>query len=347
MAPMSITLTLEDEIDVSRGDVIVHPGNVPRIDAKFEAMLVWMVEDRLVPGKEYLIKHGNRTVAGTVSTLRYRVDVNTLRRQDAPTLRLNEIGRCSFSLKQPIIFDGYRQNRSTGAFIVIDRLSNNTVGAGMILDRTPSKEQGGMWDGAASSEHLKSAAGQVTDQERAARFGQRPATILLTGLTGAGKTTIGYALERRLFVEGRVATVIDGQNMRLGLNKDLDFSDEGRSENLRRTVEVARLLNQAGMLCICAFVAPSSDLRQRARDAIGPDRFLLVHLDAPLDVCRRRDPDGMYARADAGEIANFPGVSATYDKPESADLTLPTHELTVDKCVDQIMALLTARGVID
>lgn len=346
-SPMSVTLTLEDEIDVSRGDLLVHPGNVPRVESKFESMLVWMAEEPLVPGKQYLIKQNNRMVPANVSTVRYRVDVNTLRQQDASTLKLNEIGRCTIHASQPIIYDAYRQNRSTGAFIIIDRLTNNTVGAGMILDRTSGKEQGAIWDEQPASEHLKSTVGQVQAEERAARFGQRPTTILLTGLTGAGKTTIGYALERRLFDSGRVATVIDGQNMRLGLNKDLDFSPQGRSENLRRTVEVARLLNQAGMISICAFVAPDRELRAKAREAIGPERFLLIHLDAPVEVCRQRDTDGMYARADAGEITNFPGVSAPYDRPQNPDLVLPTHEWPIDQCVDAIIDLLEKRGIID
>jgi bifunctional enzyme CysN/CysC len=169
---------------------------------------------------------------------------------------------------------------------------------------------------------------------------------LLTGLTGSGKTTIGYALERRLFDEGRAATVIDGQNMRLGLNKDLRFSDQDRSENLRRMIEVARLMNQAGMICICAVLAPSQEWRERAREAIGADQFLLVHLDAPLEICMQRDVDGMYSRAAAGEIANFPGVSAAYDPPESPDLTLATDRMPVDQCVDQIRRLLLDRKII-
>ena len=343
-APMSVTVTLEDEIDVSRGDMLVHLGNVPRVDNRFEAMLVWMAEEPMIPGKQYLIKHCNRVAPGQVSNLRYQIDVNTLRKQDASTLQLNEIGRCSLTLTQSLMYDGYTQNRATGAFIVIDRLSNNTVGAGMILDRAASQDVAA-WDEQASGEHLKSSIGQVTTDERAARFGQRPATILLTGLTGAGKTTIGYALERRLFDQGRVATVIDGQNMRLGLNKDLDFSDHGRTENLRRTIEVARLLNQAGMISICAMVAPSSDARSRAKEIVGELPFLVVHLDAPVEVCRRRDSDGMYAKADAGEIANFPGVSAPYEAPDSPDLTLRTDEASVEECVDQILDLLIRRGV--
>ncbi len=345
-APMAVTLTLDDEIDVSRGDMIVHPGNVPRIEQKFDAMVVWMAEEPLVPGKQYLIKQMTKVVSGTVSTLRYQVDVNTLRQRPTPTLRLNEIGRCSLRVNEPLMFDGYAQNRSTGALIIIDRLTNTTVGAGMIVDRIASEKEDSLWDEKPSSEHLQPSAGQVTLGERSARFGQEPVTILLTGLTGAGKTSVAYALERRLFDEGRVGVVIDGQNLRLGLSKDLSFTDADRSENLRRTVDVARLLNDAGMISICAFVAPTSEMRQRVRESIGAERFVLVHLDAPIEVCRARDPAGMYARAERGEIENFPGVNAPYEPPKAADLTLPTDELSIDRCVDEIIKLLEKRQII-
>jgi bifunctional enzyme CysN/CysC len=345
-APMSVTLTLENEVDISRGDMLVHPGNVPRFDDHFEAMIVWMSEEPMVPGKSYLVKHTHKIVPGNVSTLRYRVDINTLQRQDAPTLRLNEIGRCRVSLNQSIAFDGYRRSRSTGAFILIDRMTNGTVAAGMILDQTSDSGRTDHWDDSPASEHLKTTVGGVTLKERIARFGQQPVTVWLTGLTGAGKTTIAYALERRLFAEGRTAFVMDSQNVRLGLNKDLGFSAEDRSENLRRTCEVARLMNDFGMICICSFVAPNEEVRQRIRSGIGDDRFMLVHLSAPVEVCRKRDAEGLYKRADAGEIANFPGVSAPYEAPQSADLVLPTHELPVDSCVDRIMKLLSDRRVI-
>jgi bifunctional enzyme CysN/CysC len=186
----------------------------------------------------------------------------------------------------------------------------------------------------------------VTAEERQARFGQRPATILLTGLTGAGKTTIAYALERRLFDAGRTSTVLDGQNLRLGISKDLGFSFEDRSENLRRGAEVARLVNEAGLICIAAFVAPSDEVRQRAADVIGRDRFLLVHLSAPVEVCRGRAHAGQYDKAEAGDIANFPGVSFPYDEPEDADLVLPTDELGPAECVERLMDLLSQRGVV-
>lgn len=345
--PMAVTLTLEDEIDVSRGDMIARTGNVPHVDQTFDAMVVWMADDPLVPGKQYLFKHTTQTVRGSVSTLRYKIDVNTLHRQDAPTLALNEIGRCAVSLSRPIAFDSYKVNHSTGALIVIDRMTNVTVGAGMILDHTAGSDQQDYWESTPQSEQLHAESSNVTTDERKARFGQRSVTLLLTGLAGAGKTTIAYALERRLFDSGRAATVLDGQNMRIGISKDLGFTADERSENLRRSSEVARLMNNAGLICIAAFVAPSQSVREKAREVVGEDRFLVVHLSAPVDVCRERDTEGLYPLADSGEIANFPGVSAPYDEPKSPDLVLPTHEWPVEKCAEAVMELLRSAKVID
>ncbi len=345
-APQAVTLTLTDEIDVSRGDMLVRPGNVPKLEQRFDAMLVWMAEQAMVPGKTYLIKHTTKTVSGAIDTLRYQVDVNTLHRKDAPTLNLNEIGRCAITLNEPLAFDDYRRSRYTGAFIVIDRITNGTVGAGMIMARVTGTQRHDHWDDAPVAETLHSETSQVTADERRGRFGQQPVTILLTGLTGAGKTTLAYALERRLFDLGRVSTVLDGQNLRLGISKDLGFSAEDRSENLRRGSEVAKLINDAGLICIAAFVAPSEPVRQRATEVVGRARFLIVHLSAPVEVCRRRTQGDEYQRADAGDIANFPGVSATYDVPPAADLTLPTHELDVNTCVDRIMDLLRQRSIL-
>jgi len=343
-APQAITLTLEDEIDVSRGDMIVRPGNVPRIEQRFEATVVWMAEEPMLSGKPYLFKSAAKTVSGSVHTLRYQIDVNTLHRRDAPVLNLNEIGRCAVQLNQPIACDGYKRNRATGAFVIIDRLTNVTVGAGMILDRTTSEQRRDHWDDEPMTAHLVSRRSNVTLKERAARFGQKPLTVLLTGLTGAGKTTIAYALERRLFDAGRASVVLDGQNMRRGISRDLGFTVDDRSENLRRSAEVAKLMNDAGLVCIGAFVAPEENVRQKAADVVGRDRFLVVHLSAPVEVCRQRDTDGHYAKADAGEMVEFPGVSAPYEEPTAPDLVLPTHELPVEDCVDRIWQLLEARG---
>jgi bifunctional enzyme CysN/CysC len=345
-APQAVTITLEDEIDVSRGDMLVRPGNLPKVDHKLDAMVVWMHEEPMVPGKQYLIKQTTKTAPGVINTLRYRIDVNTLHREDAPVLKLNEIGRCQLTLTQPLCFDAYRRNRSTGAFIVVDRITNGTVAAGMILDRATGDGVQGHWEEESQATTLHDEKSSVTLDERSARFGQKPATVLLTGLTGAGKTTIAYALERRLFDRGRAAAVLDGQNMRRGISKDLGFSAGERSENLRRSAEVAKLFNEAGLICLAAFVAPDDAVRQKAKELIGGERFFSVYLKAPLDVCRQRDTDGHYKLADSGEIANFPGVSAPFEEPKSADLVLETDKLSVAECVDKILRLLESNGVI-
>jgi bifunctional enzyme CysN/CysC len=345
-APQSVTLTLEDEIDSSRGDMLVRPGNQPKVDNRFEAMVVWMAEEKLLPGKQYLFKQTTKVTTGTVSTLRYRVDVNTLHRQDAPALSLNEIGRVAITLTEPIAHDAYRRNRATGAFIIIDRLTNATVGAGMILDREPEEGRGGAhWEDAAA-EHLHEVTSAVTAAEREARFGQKPVTLLLTGLTGSGKSTLAAALERRLFEAGRAVTILDGQSLRLGISRDLGFTSGERSENLRRGAEIARLFNDAGILCIAAFVAPEEAVRQKAVERIGRERALVVHLSCPLEVCRQRDGEGHYALADSGAMKNFPGVSAPYEAPLTPDLVLPTHEWPVARCVDALEKLLGDRGAI-
>lgn len=342
-APQSVTLTLEDEIDVSRGDMLVRTDNVPQSGSKLDMMVVWMDENPLVPGKQYLFKHTTNNPVhcpGSISQLRYKVDVNTLRSSQAPALGLNEIGRIQVSLNQPIHYDSYRRNAVTGAMIIIDKMTNGTVGAAMIVNR--STDEGDHWNETPTGT-LQKRVSEVSAEEWATRFGQQPTTILLTGLTGAGKTTIANALQRRLFDQGRVATVIDGQSMRAGLSRDLDFSAKDRSENLRRCVEVAHLINQTGTICICAFVSPSREVRDRFRAGFDENQFLMAYLSAPLEVCRTRDKDGIYEAADRGEMKSVPGISQPYEVPEDADLILPTHEMSVDQCVDALVELLKSR----
>ena len=342
-SPMAVTLTLADDIDVSRGDVLAAPDALPFVADRFDAMLVWMSETPLLPGREYLVKQGARQTPGTVAALRYRVDVDTLRHEPAGQLGLNEIGRGELKLTEPVVFDSYQENRALGSLIVIDRLSNVTVGAGMAL--APHGSASAPWDETPHGQ-LRPAVSRVASREREARLGQRPATVLLTGLAKVGKTAIAHAVERKLFDLGRLATVLDGQSFRLGISRDLGFSPRERSENIRRAAETARLMNDAGLICLTSFVAPEADVRRRARATIGEPRFLEVFLHAPLDVLRQRDEDGLYAAAERGE-ANLPGVSAAFDEPAAPDLVLATDALDVETCAARIVGLLRERGYID
>lgn len=344
--PQSVTLTLQDEIDASRGDMIVRVGNQPRVGERMDAMVVWMGEEPMVLGTRYLFKQTTKVVPGVVSSLRYQVDVNTLHREPSPALQLNEIGRCEIQLDDNIMFDAYKRNRSTGSMVIIDRITNVTVGAVMILDEMQSGDSRDHWDDEPASSSLHQEPSQVTDEEREARFGQRGATVLITGLTGSGKRLVAHALERRLFDSGRACSLLDGPKMRLGVSKDLGFTPEGRSENIRRAAECARLLNDAGLITIASFLAPHKDVRDKARDVVGSDRFIEVFLDVPLEVCRERDTNGMYELADSGEIQDFPGVTSPYQEPVSADLSLEPHTETLDECVDKILELLKQRGFI-
>lgn len=328
----AITLTLEDEIDVSRGDMLVHADNRPQISDGFDAMLVWMGEEPMLPGKKYDIKRATSYVPGSIASIDHTVDVNTLEKGSASALQLNEIARVKVSLDASIALDGYEDNRTTGAFIIIDRLTNGTVGAGMII-ASPAGGHG-------SGQHGKRA--HVATEERAARFGQQPATVLFSGLSGAGKSTLAYAVERKLFDMGRAVYVLDGQNLRHDLNKGLPLDRAGRAENWRRAAQVARQFNEAGMLTLAAFVAPDGEGREQAKALIGGERLITVYVQASPQVCRERDPQGLYA---AGED-NIPGESFPYDVPLNADLVLDTQSLSVDEGVRQVLALLRERNVI-
>lgn len=345
-APLSVTLTLEDEIDASRGDTIVRPGNLPKSRDEIEAMMVWMNADAMVPGKTYLFKHTTQTIPGTIETLKYQVNVNTLHRKPAPTLELNEIGRVSITLTGPIHFDAYRRNRNTGAFIVVDRITNATLAAGMILDKSGDGSAKSVWDDEATAGGEGEDVSAVSSEEREARFGQKPVTVLLTGLTGSGKTAIGQAVERKLFEQGRAVAMIDGEHVRRGLSLDLGFTAADRSENLRRSAHLADTLNDAGLICVASFVAPAENVRQKVAALIGDDRFLVVHVATPVDVCRERDTKGQYAKADAGELRYFPGVTAEYEAPADPDLVLDASQKPIDQCADDVLELLRSKSFI-
>jgi len=328
----AITLTLEDEIDVSRGDMLVHADNRPRIADSFDAMLVWMAEEPMLPGKKYDIKRATSYVPGSIASITHRVDVNTLEHGPASSLQLNEIGRVKVALDAPIALDGYAQNRTTGAFIIIDRLTNGTVGAGMIIADPVAN--------GASGHH--GALAHVSTEERATRFGQQPATVLFTGLSGAGKSTLAYAVERKLFDMGRAVYVLDGQNLRHDLNKGLPQDRAGRTENWRRAAHVARQFNEAGLITLAALVAPEAAGRGEAKGPIGSDRVVTVYVQASPQACQQRDPQGLYAAA--GD--NIPGESFPYDVPNNADLVIDTESLTVEEGAKQVIDLLRKRGAI-
>ncbi len=328
----AITLTLEDEIDVSRGDMLVHADNRPRIADSFDAMLVWMAEEPMLPGKKYDIKRATSYVPGSIASITHRVDVNTLEHGPASSLQLNEIGRVKVALDAPIALDGYAQNRTTGAFIIIDRLTNGTVGAGMIIADPVAHD--------ASGHH--GALAHVSTEERATRFGQQPATVLFTGLSGAGKSTLAYAVERKLFDMGRAVYVLDGQNLRHDLNKGLPQDRAGRTENWRRAAQVARQFNEAGLITLAAFVAPDAEGREQAKALIGSDRVVTVYVQASPQACQQRDPQGLYAAG--GD--NIPGESFPYDVPGNADLVIDTESLSVEEGAKQVIDMLRKRGAI-
>ncbi len=336
-APQAVTVTLTDEVDVSRGDMLVHPASPPHVTSQIDAMVVWMAEQPLVPGRTYTLKHTTRQVAAEVSAFRYGVDVNTLEHRPVARLGLNEVGRVQLSLTRPLACDPYRVNAATGAFILIDRLANTTVGAGMIVEAGGPRQ-------AEAVVTTKSRESLISPAEREQRFNQTPVTVLLVGLTGSGKSQIAYQLERRLWDAGRAVTVLYGQNMRHGLNRDLGFTADDRSENLRRSAEVAKLLNDAGVITVAAFVAPHEAVREKAKELIGRDRVLEVYCTAPMEVLRARDQSGAYQLADAGKIAQMPGVSAAFEEPTAPDLVLNTDQVGMDECVTRIVELMTARG---
>jgi bifunctional enzyme CysN/CysC len=344
-APLAVTLTLADEIDVSRGDMIVHRENLPAVRDRFDATIVWMHDDALVPGREYIIKHSTRQVTGAIARIRHRVDVNTLEKQATPTLAMNEIGRCEVRLNQPIAVDRYDHNSETGAFIVIDRITNLTVGAGMVSDVGATAQRTEAWDAEPTATHTL-ADRAVGADELAGRLGQQAVTLLFTGLTASGKTSIAQGVERALFDAGHLATTIDGQQLRTGISRDLGFTAAERSENLRRGIEVARVVNQAGVIALCAFVAPHELPRRRAREVVGDDHFLEIFVDAPLELCRTRDERGLYDAADRGDIPDFPGVSAEFEPPRDPALVLPTAELSIEDCVARVVTLLRERGLV-
>ncbi|MBL8859661.1 MAG: sulfate adenylyltransferase subunit CysN [Planctomycetes bacterium] len=344
-APMAVALTLEDEIDASRGDVFVRPNNAPVLEHALEAMVVWMSEAPLSPGRAYLLKTAALTTPATVTELRYKLNTETLRSEPAESLALNAIGRVRLECVRPAPVDAYSKNRRTGAFILIDRLTNATVAAGMVVERAPVEDAlEGRRRAHDAGSNVRAHASLITPAERASRTGQTPFVVWFTGLPRSGKSTLAYALEKVLFERGRHALVLDGETLRRGLSADLGFSSADRAEQARRTAELARLFAEQGLIAIVASVSPTAEMRATARALTHADRFLEVFCDAPLEVCEARDKDRLFERARAGELVNVSGIDQAYEKPLNPDLRLDTARVDSATNLKHLLAALVARG---
>ena len=330
----AVTLTLESEIDIARGDLLADPRAPPEFVDQFAAHVIWLSEQPLVPGRSYLLKIGTRTVPATVTALKHRVDVDTLAHLADRTLRLNEVGFCNLSTAVPVAFDPYEVNRDTGAFILIDRFTNETAGAGMIAFGLRR----------ASNLHWQTLT--VGHEQRAALKEQRAAVLWLTGLSGAGKSTIADFVEKKLLACGRHTMLLDGDNVRHGLNRDLGFTDADRVENIRRVGEVAKLMTEAGLIVICSFISPFRAERQMVRELTEPISFLEIFVDTPLDECMRRDPKGLYAKARAGRLEHFTGLDSPYEAPQHPELHVTTVDSPPERIAERILDELRRRSII-
>jgi bifunctional enzyme CysN/CysC len=333
-AGQSVTLTLADEIDVSRGDLIAKTDAPASVADQFEATIVWMGEEPMLGGRPYLMMIGANTVTATPAAPKYRLDVTTLEHLAARKLEMNEIGVCNLSLDRPVAFDSYKENRETGGFILIDRLNNATVGAGMLhfaLRR---------------ADNIQIQALDIDRKARARSMGQKPCVIWLTGLPGAGKSTIANLLDRRLHAMGRHTYLLDGDNVRHGLNRDLGFTAADRVENVRRVAEVAALMVDAGLVVIVALISPFRSERRMARALVGKDEFIEVFVDAPLALAESRDPKGLYRKARRGELKNFTGIDSPYEAPEAPELRIDSAITPADQAAESILRTLAGIGIV-
>lgn len=331
----AVTITLEDEIDISRGDLLSSTAHRPDVADQFAAHVIWMSDEPLLPGRPYLLKIGTRTVTATVSEIKHKINVNTFEHVAGKTLELNEIAFCNFALSSSVPFDPYEANRSTGSFILIDRMSNATVGAGMV------------WFALRRASNIHWQALDVDRTARSEKLGQKPAVLWFTGLSGSGKSTIASIVEKKLHIDGRHTYTLDGDNVRHGLNKDLGFTDVDRVENIRRVGEVAKLFTDAGLITLVSFISPFKAERQMARDLLGEGEFIEVFVDTPIEVCRQRDPKGLYAKADRGEIKNFTGIDSPYEAPENPEVHIRNVNRDPEDIAEEVIAYLRERGFLN
>jgi len=319
--PQSVTITLEDEIDISRGEMIVHPDNLPHIERHFEAMLVWMDENPMKKGTQFYIKHNTNTTRARIDTIRYKVDVNTLEKLDIDHFELNDIGRTVITSIKPLFFDTYEKNRNTGSFVLIDPVTNNTCAVGMILYRLSSDELVSKITDHEIKEKINKGQCLISNEDRQKRFNHKGFTLWITGLHGSGKNELAYPLEKELFDMGANVVLLDGGTLRTGLSLELDFSPADRAEHLRRVAHIARILNDQGIITICSFLSPNENIRQQVAEIIGKERFFTIFMDADIDYCKDNQPD-LYLLADKGKLDNLPGFDIQFDKPANPALTI-------------------------
>jgi bifunctional enzyme CysN/CysC len=329
----AVTLTLADEIDIARGDMLVAPSARPETADQFAADILWMGNEPMLPGRDYLLRIGHAWTTARVTSLRHRLEVTTREHQAARQLEMNDIGLCHLSSLQPLSFDPYAENRATGAFILVDRFTHETVAAGMIRH------------GLRRATNIHRAAFTVDRTARSERYGQRPILLWFTGLSGSGKSTIANLVEQALFAAGRHCYSLDGDNLRLGLCNDLGFTPADRVENIRRAGEVAKLFLDAGLIVLGSFISPFRAERQMLRELLPAGEFLEIHVDAPIETCIARDPKGLYAKAKAGLIPNFTGISSPYEAPENPDMHLKTGDFTAEECAEQVLQALRGKGI--
>lgn len=318
--PQAITVTLEDEIDVSRGDMLVHPDNLPRVERHFEAMLVWMDEKPMDPETQFYIKHTSNTTKARIDDIRYRIDVNTLEKKNVDAFDLNEIGRAVITTMKPIFFDPYEKNANTGSFILIDPVSHNTSAVGMILGKLSDRDLPSRITDM-DREKIYRGEALVAKKEREKRYNQKGHTIWITGLHGSGKNELAYSLEKQLFDLGATVVLMDGSTVRSGLSRELDHSPADRTEHLRRVAHVARILNDQGIITICSFISPDENIRKQVAEIIGNDRFHLIHMDASLDYCKQQKPE-LFDKAEKGQLDYMPGLDEPFEAPAKAQIII-------------------------
>ncbi|MDP3463183.1 MAG: sulfate adenylyltransferase subunit CysN [Bacteroidales bacterium] len=340
--PQSVTISLADEIDISRGDMLIHPENQPRVERQFEAMIVWMNEEKLDLNMQFYIKQNANTTRARIDSVTYRIDVNTHEHLMAKSFALNEIGRVVITTNKPVIFDPYQKNHNTGSFVLIDPITHNTCAVGMIIDKLNPTDMATRIAYPETRQLVDKGQSLIGKEELEKKYGQKGATVWITGMHGSGKNMAAYTLERKLFDMGATTVLLDGSTIRSGLNRELDFTASDRAEHLRRVAHIARILNDQGIIAICSFISPRESIREQIAEIVGPDRFHIVYMDADLEFCRKNKPE-LYLKAELGRLNDLPGVDVPFERPENAAISIKPEFHKVD--IEPIIEFLARKKI--